>query len=45
MGLLDREVTGEPEIRDPHVAVLVEEDVGRLEIPVDHVPDVHVLQA
>ena len=44
MGLLDGEVAGEPEIRDPDVAVLVEQDVGGLEVPVDHVPDVHVLQ-
>ena len=34
---------GQPEVGDPRVAVLVEEDVGRLEVAVDHAALVGVL--
>ena len=35
---------GQPEIRHPHVTVLVEEEVGRLDVPVDEAPGVGVGQ-
>ncbi len=39
------EITGEAQVGDAHMAVLVEEDVGGLEIPVDDGARVHVLEA
>lgn len=45
MWLLLGKVAGETEIRYPYVAVLVEEYVGRLEIPVDDVAPVHVFES
>ena len=38
------EVAGEAQIRDAHVAVLVQQDVGRLQVAVHDEPPVHVLQ-
>ena len=43
--LLLGEVAGEAQVRDAHVAVLVEQNVGGLEVAVDDVARVHVLQA
>ena len=39
------EIAGKAQIRYPHVAVLVQENIRRLQISVNDVPAVHVLQS
>lgn len=43
--LLLAEIAGQPEVRDAHVAVLVQQDVGRLQVPVHDEALVHVVEA
>ena len=45
MWLLLGKVAGQAEIRYPDVAVLVEQYVGGLEVPINDVAPVHVLEA
>lgn len=42
--LLFAKITGQPEVGDAHVPVLVQQDVGRLQVPVHDEPLVHVLE-
>ena len=44
MWLLFAEVASKAKIRNSNMAMLVQQDVGRLQIPVDNVPLVHMLQ-
>jgi len=44
MWLLFGKVAGKSQIRYSHVAMLIQEDIGWLQIPIHYVPLVHVLE-